>query len=72
MHDLLHTSTSCHFKVMFKESHYWDNGLARPYCGVLGAQFDLTPLQKMMERGIVIQQPNVLGTSSGNRLSISD
>ena len=21
---------------MVKESHYWDNGLARPYCGVLG------------------------------------
>ena len=24
---------------MFKESHYWDNGSARPYCSVLGHSF---------------------------------
>ena len=40
---------------MFKESHYWDNGRARPYCGVL-EQFYSTPLQNV-GRGIVIQQP---------------
>ena len=24
---------------LFKESHYWDNGSARPYCGVFGHSF---------------------------------
>ena len=36
-----------------------------------GAQFYSTPLQNMPERGIVIQQPSVLGRSSRIRWSIS-
>ena len=40
MHNLLHTSTSCHFKICL-ESHYLDNGWARPYCAVLGYSFIL-------------------------------
>ena len=69
MHDLLLTSTSCHFKT-YLESDYLDNGWARPYCGVLGVHFYSTPLQKM-ERGIVIQQPNVLDRSSRIQRSFS-
>ena len=38
--DLLHTSTSCHFKICLK-SHkvtlYRDNGLTKACCGVFGA-----------------------------------
>ena len=40
MHYLLHSTTSCHFKICLKtESHYWDNGSSRPYCDVFGHSF---------------------------------
>ena len=48
MHDLLHTSTSCHFKICLKSrttgTTYGETILRR-----FGAQFISTPLQKMME-----------------------
>ena len=65
MHDLLHTSTSCHFKICLK-SHTTGTTAGRDPT----AAFCSTPLQKM-ERGVVIQQPNVLGRSSRIRRSIS-
>ena len=68
--DLLHTSTSCHFKICLK-SHT---------ATLLGQRLDESllwrflapsmPLQKM-EPGIVIQQPNVLGRSLRIRWPIS-
>ena len=62
MHDLLHTSTSCHFKICLK-SHTTGTTAGRDPTAAFGAQFYSKHLQKM-ERGIVIQQPNVLGRSS--------
>ena len=69
MHDLLHTSSSCHFKICLK-SHTTGITARRDTSAAFLAQFYLTPLQKM-ERGSFKRQPTVLGRSSRNRWSIS-
>ena len=62
MYDLLHTSTSCHFKICLKShtvtllEQRLDESLLWRFLA------PSTPFQKM-EPGIVIQQPNVLGRS---------
>ena len=55
MHDLLQTSTSCHFKICLK-SHTTGTTAGRDPTVAFLAQFYSTPLQKV-KPGIIIQQP---------------
>ena len=45
---------------MFKESHDWDNGSARPYCGVFGLSF-IRPLCRRWNEGSFYNRLKFMG-----------